>query len=129
MKKTPEQKKIYRQELRDRWQKTKAELTAGELSAAKAIMESHGLNFSGISFLIVSHQMKTLGYDGIPYLDCKTYKGWKEAGFQVCKGEKSHIDGITWIEVGEKPDSEEEPEESGYCIPRGYHLFHRSQVA
>ena len=69
--------------------------------------------------------MKYHGFDGIPYLDCKTFMGWKERGFIVRKGEKSLIAGITWVSVEGK---EGEPDDNGFKFPKEYHLFHRSQV-
>ena len=69
--------------------------------------------------------MENNGFDGFPYIDCKTYKNWQENGFIVKKGEKSKIDGITWIAPKGK-DGEEEDGKGLY--PKRYRLFHRSQV-
>ena len=126
---TVEEKKTYRQSLRDKWLAVKKSYTQSELTAAEAIIASHGLNVSGYSFMFTAMQMKTLGYEGLPYLDCKTYQGWKDAGFQVMRGEKSRISGVTWIGVSDKKEnSDVTVKNDGYVFPKEYHLFHRSQV-
>jgi len=66
--------------------------------------------------------MRKLKYDGVPYVDCKTFNGWKGAGFQVKRGEKSKISGITWI--GNDPDDDDDKS----VYPKMYRLFHKSQV-
>ncbi len=64
---------------------------------------------------------QTVKLDGIPYIDCKTFKKWQESGYIVKKGEKSKISGITWIS-NEKDDDEK------FIYPKQYNLFHKSQV-
>jgi len=126
---TPQQKKEYFKKLRERWQDAKKLLDDGKISEIQAIIATHGMNISVSGFMFVSIQMNSQGFDGLPYLDAKTYKGWRENGFQVRKGEKSTLSGITWISPKDKsddPDSEES--ESDYVFPKEYHLFHRSQV-
>lgn len=127
---TKEEKKAYFAGLRERWSAVKKAVTAGELDEIKAIIAEHGLNVSAYSFAFTAAQMKHCGYEGIPYLDCKTYQGWKERGFQVRKGERSRISGIVWIGVGSKAEDPEtaEKHDKGYVMPKEYHLFHRSQV-
>ena len=72
--------------------------------------------------------MQRLGLEGIPYLDCKTFHGWKDSGFHVIKGQHSLIKGITWITPTYKSKETGEEEISDYSFPKEYHLFHRTQV-
>ena len=109
--------------LRENWNKAKSMVENGKGKEIEAIIQTHGLKISKTGFMFCKLQMDSLGLDGLPYLDCKTFAGWKENGFVVSKGEKSQIDGITWIPVKDKSDKEKE-----HLLPKGYHLFHRSQV-
>ena len=109
--------------LRANWARAKSMLDEGKASAIQAIIQTHGLKISKTGFLFCQLQMQDLGLDGLPYLDCKTFKGWKENGFIVDKGQKSNIDGITWITCQKK-----ENKEQSYMVPKAYYLFHRSQV-
>jgi hypothetical protein len=123
---TKEQKAAYFKSLRNRWQEVKK--MAGQ-DEARAIIQEMGLKISVYGYMFVKRQMIELGLDGTPYIDCKTFQGWKAAGFMVKKGEKSQISGITWIACGE----EKEIEQSGadvdvYLFPKEYHLFHKTQV-
>ena len=119
---TKEEKQKYFKELRARWQNSKA--LADNDETAKALHREAGGNFSYYSFYFTLMDMKKFGYDGIPYVDCKTFKGWKDAGFIVKKGEKSKISGIVWLNVeDEKGNSDDD-----FVYPKVYHLFHRSQV-
>lgn len=127
MKRTKEEKQAYFKNLRDGWQRAKSALNEGRISAIDAIMISHGMNISRTGFQFVSMQMEAQGLEGLPYLDAKTYQGWKESGFQVKKGEHSTLSGVTWIGVEGKKNAEAE-EKDGFCFPKEYHLFHRSQV-
>ena len=125
---TKEERQAYYKALRERWQAAKA---VGNEDEVKAIMMQHGLNFSFRSYMFVKLQMNALGLDGIPYVDTKTFLGWKENGFMVRKGEKSQIDGLTWIAVNGKEaeaPAEGDDEKHGFVMPKCYHLFHRSQV-
>lgn len=115
--------------LRDKWNRAKQMLDSGALSEIDAIMQTHGINFSRTGFSIVMMDMKAQGFDGIPYVDAKTYKGWRDTGFQVRRGEKSTLGSITWVGVGKKEPTTAKPEgESGFLFPKSYNLFHRSQV-
>ena len=127
---TKEEKKIYFSELRARWQTIKDGVTSGKLDEIKAIIAEHGLNVSPWSYAFAAASMKHYGFDGIQYLDCKTFLGWRATGFTVRKGEKSKISGIVWIGCGNKSEDIEKREgaDTGYMIPKEYHLFHRSQV-
>jgi len=80
---------------------------------------------SYISFYMVMMDMKAHGFDGLPYVDCKTFKGWRSSGFKVRRGEKCKLHGITW--VGSK-NEEEDDDEVTFRYPKVYNLFHRSQV-
>jgi len=119
---TKEEKKEYFQELRNSWKVAKESMDVKE---TLALMISHGIeNVSVTGYSYVLNQMEELGLPGTPYVDMKTYKGWKENGFQVKKGQKSKVSGITWI--GAK--SEKEEGESSRCYPKAYNLFHSSQT-
>jgi len=117
-------KKEYYHNLRERWQQAK-KLSETKEDQIKAIIATHGLNISNTGFVIVAQQLKEQGLKGLPYLDAKTYKGWIENGFQVQKGQKSTLSGVTWIDVKGKADNEED---NGYMMPKEYKLFHRTQV-
>ena len=125
-----EEKKEYFAGLRARWQTIKDGVTSGKLDEIKAIIAEHGLNVSPWSYAFTASSMHFHGFDGIPYLDCKTFRGWQESGFQVRKGEKSLISGIVWIGCGAKSEDADEriKTDRGYMMPKEYHLFHRSQV-
>ena len=124
---TKQEKQAYFKSLRDRWQSAKKHADNGGKAEFQAIITNHGLNVSMTGFILVYSQMKSQGLDGLPYLDAKTFHGWKENGFKVRKGEKSTITGITWIGINKKGEDSEEIENS-YAMPKAYHLFHRSQV-
>jgi hypothetical protein len=123
---TKEQKKEYFQGLRERWSKAKsdAENDAGARSQWQAMaQQGHGISYTGFYFTML--QMRSAGLEGLPYIDCKTFKGWQEHGFRVRKGEKSVIQGLTWLRA-HSSDDEEDPDAPLY--PKAYALFHRSQV-
>lgn len=121
---TKEEKKAYFKRLRDQW--NQAKLTA-DTDQIKAIIQNHGWKISVIGYAVIAHQMKAQDLKGYPYLDAKTYKGWKENGFQVKKGKKSTLTGITWINAFKKNDDPSKDDDC-FLMPKGYHLFHRSQV-
>ena len=123
-----EQKAEYFKQLREQWKKAK-EISALEGKEIEAIIMTHGLNISITGFQVVITQMKEQGLDGLPYLDAKTYKGWKESGYQVKRGQSSTLSGITWIGTKGKEAAENGGEDKkGFTFPKCYHLFHRSQV-
>ena len=122
---TPKQKKAYFKSLRDRWQESKK--LAENDEEAKALYKETGGNFSYVSFYMTLIDMRAAGLEGTPYIDCKTFNKWKEAGFQVKKGEKSTIKGMSWISPTYKDDEGNEVEDD-YMYPKVYSLFHRSQV-
>ena len=124
MAKSKEEKKVYFAGLRKSWEHAKKALTAGKISEIDAIMLNHGMNVSQTGFMVIMLQMQDQGLDGVPYLDAKTYKGWKDNGFHVKKGQKSTLSGVTWISAGEDGDGK-----ASFVFPKEYKLFHRSQVA
>jgi len=133
---TIEEKRAYFASLRQRWTDAKKKYSESELGEARAFIKDHALSISPYSFMFVQYAMRAQGFSGIPYLDCKTYRGWQECGFQVRKGERSTISGITWIgATGKKTEGPDAPaagddqRESAYLMPKEYHLFHRSQVS
>ena len=123
---TKEQKEKYFKSLREQWQVAKKHAQNGGAAEYEAMIATHGFNISATGYMLVSMQMKAQSLDGIPYLDAKTFNGWKENGFKVRKGEHSTLSGITWI--GIKPKDEEDETKTGYAMPKAYHLFHRTQV-
>ena len=121
---TKNEKKQYYANLRRQWKLAKEHANQDEIGA---IINNHGLKISISGFAFVSAQMKKLGFDGLPYLDIKTFKGWRDNGFMVKKGEKSQVDGLTWINVRPKAENEDVIVEP-YMMPKVYKLFHKSQV-
>ena len=117
-------KKEYFQTLRENWKKAKvlAEDPTYKEKFLLLMTQSPNLRISSTGFAFCLMSMQANGFEGLPYLDCKTFKGWKEAGFIVKKGEKSKIDGITWI------STTKEDEEEGGLYPKMYRLFHSTQV-
>ena len=116
-------KQEHSAKLRNQWNAIKESLTEEMISEAQAICEAHGLNFSATGYAFCKEQMAAARLSGTPYVDAKTYQGWKKAGFQVKKGQKSFGYGITWVKV-EKKDN---PDDS-FLFPKQYALFHHSQV-
>ena len=115
-----EEKAAYYKAMRDQWQAAKdySETHADEIVE---IIAEQGLNISPKSFALIYQQMQALGLEGWPYLDAKTYQGWKENGYQVKKEEKSALKGIRWIEAGPKKNQEpEDDDDGGYMFPRVY---------
>ncbi len=123
---TSKEKQAYFKSLRDRWQEAKKLSETDQV--AKALFQETGGNYSYISFYLTLMDMKAAGLDGVPYIDCKTYNGWKEAGFTVRKGEKSTIKGMTWIHPVSKDEKGNEVEDESSVYPKTYNLFHRTQV-
>lgn len=121
---TKEQKQKYLAKLRAQWKKSK-ELAESDKIGEALFRESGLKGVSYYSFMFVHYQMKAQGFDGIPYIDMKTFKGWRESGFRVQKGESSTADGITWIGVGGNKEDNIEPE---FFFPKVYRLFHRTQT-
>ena len=123
---TKEEKNVYFADLRKRWKESKT--LADKDETVQALYKEVGGEFSYYSFFFTLMEMRNLGLDGVPYVDCKTYKGWQEAGFQVKKDEKSKLNGITWIGVEKKDEDGEKVGETDFKFPKLYHLFHKTQV-
>lgn len=119
---TTEEKNAYFKSLRERWNKSK-KLAEGD-EVAKALYQEVGGDFSYASFYFTLMEMKAKKLDGVPYIDCKTFNGWRQAGFMVKKGEKSKIDGIVWLHPKDKDGEDDEDN----IYPKIYKLFHKSQV-
>jgi hypothetical protein len=131
---TKEERSAYYKALREQWQNAAQYASAAtnedELMWS-VFMEAHstGIEYiSKTSFLFVRLQMKELGLSGIPYLDCKTFEGWKRSGFQVKRGEKSALKGMTWIHAEKDKEASKDAESKERVYPKVYHLFHKSQV-
>jgi len=123
---TQEQKNKYFADLRARWFESKK--LADNDETAKALYNEVGGQVSYYSFFFTLQTMRALGLDGIPYVDCKTFNKWREAGFKVRKGETSKISGITWIGARSKDENGNEEEDDSWVYPKLYHLFHRTQI-
>lgn len=123
---TKQERRAYNKTLRERWQKSK-QLALND-DKAKALHREAAPNMSYMGFYFTYMQMKSKGLDGLPHVDCKTYKGWKAAGFQVKRGEHATIEGITWIHPKSKNKQGEVVEDDDRIFPKVYKLFHRSQV-
>ena len=120
---TKEEKQAYFKTLRERWAACKVASEQDEDAKKKwqAVNEQAGGKLSYTGFYFTLQDMRAQGLEGLPYIDTKTFDGWKAAGFKVSKGQHSTISGITWLEVGKD-------DEDGYLLPKEYHLFHKSQV-
>jgi hypothetical protein len=129
---TKEEKQKYFEGLRAKWQANKA-LAEADTDAKKAFEAMQAESPSGISYygyFFCLQSMRSQGLAGLPYVDCKTFNGWKLAGFIVKKGEHAKIDGITWISGGEKKEglTANTEADDGFMYPKNYKLFHKSQV-
>ena len=78
-------RKEYFKQLRDQWNEAKEHANVNEI---QAIIENHGLKISVTGYYFVKQQMDHAGLDGTPYLDAKTFKGWKDNDYTVKKGGK-----------------------------------------
>lgn len=119
MKHTKEEKQSYFKNLREKWKLSKDKADVG---AINEVIEEYGLKVSPYSFAFVAAQMKELGLVGIPYVDMKTYDGWRENGFQVRRGTKAKVAGLLWLRT------DKEDKENNFSFPKVYHLFHKTQV-
>ena len=94
-----------------------------------AYIKANAFNISAYSWFFVSLQMKRLGYDGIPYRDCKTLHGWNAEGKYIKCGEHSKISGIVWMRPLVKTEAGElEENQESRLYAKEYKLFHRSQL-
>lgn len=122
---TPEQKKQHFTQLRQQWQQAKNLSQSDELAAIYSQLRNMGIgDISLYNVSLILMQAQQLGLQGLPYLDFKTYEGWRKVGYQVKRGEKSPVYSITWVGAS----NQEEGEESKVRYPKLTHLFHSSQV-
>jgi hypothetical protein len=119
---TLEAKKAYYKQLRA--EQKEAKKSAEEDAEAKARFELSQIDISYTSFYIIERQMRANNFDGLPYVDAKTFKKWREEGLSVKKGAKSVLQSVTWIHPKGKNGDDDESK----LFPKVYHLFHRSQV-
>lgn len=125
---TKEERAAYMASLREQWKANKAQADQDQDAKAKWLAvqtEAPGQKFSYYGFFYALQSMKQNNFDGLPYVDAKTFQGWKSSGFIVKKGETSKIHGLTWVNASNNDDNE--PEERR-LYPKAYALFHRTQV-
>lgn len=128
---TKEERSAYFATLRDQWKASKVQADQDQDARAKwqAIRDNApDGKMSYYGFFFCYQSMKAAGLDGLPYVDAKTFNGWKASGFIVKKGQRSLISGITWISPKTKEADGTVSEDDSYCYPKAYALFHRSQV-
>ena len=127
---TTQQKKEFYAKIRSDFATAKKEAEKLEFRRAYEHAQAQGLTMSLYAFVFVKIQLEKLGLKGIPYIDCKTFAGWKKNGYTVKKGQKSKINGITFLRIEPKKEDKEKEKESknGFLIPKAYKLFHISQV-
>ena len=125
IKHTQKEKKAYFKALRERWSEAKLASTSDTDAQAKyeaIVTQAPDFKISYTSFYFTLLEMKQQKLDGNPYIDAKTFQGWIKAGFQVIKGQKSTLKGVTWLKASTKDDDD------GFLFPKEYALFHTSQV-
>lgn len=123
---TQSQKNQYFASLRHQWRERKKQAEGDEKAKAifAEVQKTNAGQMSYWSFYFTLQDMIANGYAGLPYVDCKTFQGWKLSGFKVKKGEKSKIRGIVWMSGKNK----EEEDDDMILYPKVYNLFHSSQV-
>lgn len=123
MKHTKEQVKEYYNWLRWKWKEAKVlSESITELDKADLLKVQMSVpTMSWIWYMFCKIQMRNIWFEWLPWIDMKTFKGWKECWFKVKKWEKSKVFGITRIPF-DKDDWE------SWMYPKVYHLFHTSQV-
>jgi len=124
---TKKERAEYYAKVRTGWEGAKKRALDSEEEYEAAYIEAQATvgSFSFNSFVYIAEQLKKLNLGGIPYIETKTYKGWRETGFSVRKGESSKIHGVTFMQINKE---EEGKTDSNYSIPKVYALFHSSQV-
>lgn len=131
---TKQERQEYTQGLRDRWKAMKEYSEQHKESLEPmwlAAQETLSGKFSFVAFCDILAQMQSLGMEGSPYIDCKTFNGWSLSGFKVKKGEKSKISGITFMSGKSKEkegENNEDAKDTSFAFPKTYYLFHKSQV-
>lgn len=118
---TPEQKRAHYQKLRLKWAAAKKAI-AEDGGATLREIHKLGLSVSPLSFWICLQEMRAAGLEGTPYIDARTFQGWKAQGFKVKKGSRAFGYGISWIDCSKEGDEETK------IYPKTYALFHTSQV-
>ena len=128
---TKEQKQAYVKKIRAEWKQAKLKAETDK-EANQAFLKANLGQVSYYSFYFVYLQMQSQGLDGFPYIDMKTFNGWKKSGFMVQKGEKSTCDGVVWkaITFSGKVVNKDETidQEIDFMVPKVYKLFHRTQT-
>ena len=97
----------------------------------EAAMSIAGIQISVTNFCLVLQQMTAQKLKGVPYIDARTFDGWRFAGRYVRKGESATLHSITWVAGGRpapEPGNNETPEEMTRLYPRATALFHISQT-
>ena len=125
---TLEEKKEYFQKLRNQWQEIKNKTTENELEAVKLECQRYGLQCSAYGYIFCKKSMESQNLDGVPYIDAKTFQGWKQTGFIVKKGETAKIQGISFIPCSKTETKDDKEKEISFRMPKTYNLFHKSQV-
>lgn len=126
-----EEIKAFYGKQRERWMKSKELVNTDECLGILREMAAQGVsNVSPTSIMFVVSQLKELGLPGLPFIDVKTFQGWKEIGYTVIKGQKAIINGVSWkpTERTNKETGETEETGGGRLLAKSYSLFHRSQV-
>jgi len=105
--------------------------------AISTALASNG-RFSWANFMLVSMEAKARGFDSVPYLEIKTFKGWLKYGYRVKKGEKCiysitfvlYKDGkkLTGAELDSVDFADEEQRKGVRLYPRLTYLFAKEQV-
>ena len=129
-KRSKEEVQAYYAELRQQWAEAKAKSQEAPVIAIYEELRKMGLkDISLYNVSLVYWQATAVGFDGLPYIDFKTYNAWRDSGFQVEKGQKSQVLSITWVgPERDEADSDGSEEENKPRWPKATHLFHRSQV-
>lgn len=128
---TKEEIREFYQKQRDRWKASKDLVNTDECRAILREMAAQGIdNVSPTSIIFVVSQLKELGLPGLPFVDVKTFQGWKEIGMCVRKGEKAILTGVSWKPTERKnPETGElQQDHDGRLLAKSYSLFHKSQV-
>lgn len=121
-KKTKAEVKKFYAGMRSQWKEAK-ELSLKMLPLQKKELEKIQKVLPAMSpmgYMFCKKQMENQGLNGLPWLDCKTFKGRKESGFVVKKWEHAKVHGLSRIAVWD--------EWKEFRYPKVYNLFHSSQV-
>lgn len=129
---TKEQKAEYYAQLRAEWRRAKELAEQDVYAGVLAELQRMGLaDISKQNVSLIMMQAEELGLGGLPYVDFKTYNHWRDAGFQVIKGERACVYTVTWVPTKAskaKIAAGEMKEDEINLRPSKTSLFHRSQV-